>query len=256
MKGEEFDLEEELGGSFSIPTQSTSSALNKSNQEDENEIRHYIANLHSAMLKYEDAHVETRYKSYDLIRAKEQLDRYHSDAVKIEVTDGSTFVRDLLSELVSKKAAGNSDCFRALAQSYVNSYLDKKSSPHNFSFPWPTYDDDVAVSCRKLIVDGNVDKCRAYMLGYFECMCFVPRNDQSEQGRVFTNHMGWAAGRHPFRSLFSYIVIGIYASLKRVRLELISGARLCDKIIEIIEHIAGIWMFRRDHPIYLTELAD
>lgn len=241
MSEEDFDIEEELGdGTFSIPHHSVSNQLKKIDKHQDDDMKVYITAVVSMLKGYEYNYLKRRYKSFDLIQNEELCDRYYKDVV-ITIEKEGLELSLLLSS--TNDAISSQDVIRKLAQNFVNIYIPLKQKTQNVSYPWPTYDDDVQLSCLQLMQRNETAKSRSYMLGYFETVSRIPIIDQSEQGKIFTNSIAWALGRHPFGTYFTKIVIAVKSILHRVRLELSSGEDLCTKVRMIIDQTTQIWLW-------------
>jgi len=224
---------------FSIPQESISNQLNKVEIQDEKDNKAYVSAVMSMLRAYEYQYLKRRYKSFDLIQNEELCDRYYRDTMSTIEKEGV----ELSIALSSTNDITSREAVRKVAQTFVNLYIPIKQKTQNVSYPWPTYDDDVQLSCLSLMQRNEVPKCKSYMLGYLETVCRIPVVDQSEQGKIFTNSIAWATGRHPFGSYFTKVVIALKNILRRVRLELCTGEMLCSRIKIIIEQTTQMWLW-------------
>lgn len=235
----DLDIDAELGdGTFSIPQYSVSDQLQKVEEQGQDDIAVYNTAVHNMLRRYEYNYLKRRYKSFDLIQNEELCDRYYKDAMNMVQKDGLELATALTTSDQSALTA-----VRKLAQNFVNVYIPIKQKTQNVSYPWPTYDDDVQLSCLALMQQNEVAKCKAYMLGYLETVSRIPVADQSAQGKIFSNAIAWATGRHPYGSYFTKIVIALKSMLRRVRSELSSGEDLCSRIKMIIDQTTQMWLW-------------
>ena len=236
------ELEDDDGkSSYYIPKNSTLNVIKSNFSSVELETKQYVSNLHNYNMTLERTHITKKYKSFESIHIEEDSLRYYQDKIVKDQQEGLK-----LATILSQENSSDStlEYIRAHVQTYINSYKSLYTSTRSFQFPWATYDDSVQHSCYNFIAHKQYDECRAYTIGYFECLSRLPTEIQSAQGKVFMNSIGWATGRHPFGSYITVLILGMRSLLQRVRLELNTGLYLCHKLKYIIDSSATLWLSR------------
>jgi hypothetical protein len=247
MDYDEIDFEKEFDSDFTIPRFSTLETMQQQAASDQNQIDIFIEKLHQTLIQYEFLHIRKRAKSYDLFRYEEECRRYHEELSLKQKSDGIQFASDLIEEISNAHVVPQpkTSVVQTLAENYLAAYQQMKSSSQNILFPWAAFDDDVQVSCLKLIKAGDVDKCRAYLLGFFEAVSMhcIPLKEQTAQGQLFNTSAGYAIGRHPFCSYFITVTVGVMSLMGKIKLELLSADLLCTKLKSIIDMTTQIWLY-------------
>jgi hypothetical protein len=262
----------DLEGSFFIPTDShilssrSSSCLPSPNIkisdiQDEDDLKLQVENMHKFLLNHELTFIRSRHLSYvHLIQQEEEAAKHHELEGKKELEDGLKLASLVLDEISSETSINSpTNSILNLINVYNDKYQNLKYGSNTFDFPWPSLDDNVRLQCSNLLMrevsspndkKRNKDTCRAYLLGYLECLGRLPEKEMSNQGREFSNRISHISGRHPFGRVFTVLVISIKVLLKQVWLERLSGDKLCQKIEEIVCLLTNLWL-KRYSPTFI-----
>lgn len=270
---EEDELEDIFDGAplSYIPRESCQAFAKAAKAKEDIETDIYLNHTHERLKHQENRYLSTRAKSFELLRNQEESLRYHAILCAKEKSEGILYEGKLLDEILTEKAAGDNifeqglkqrlalqlfkhfnpddtsqsqNATRSLIENYLGEFTESRDSTHTISFPWPRFDSDVEVSCLTLLRSNQIDQCRSYLIGYFECIGRLEINLQTEQGRIFTAKVGWALGRHPFGSVVTVIVVAMKLLLNKVQAERLTCNALATKIKCVFEFAAQAWLLR------------
>lgn len=231
-----------------IPSTSTLSILQDASSSDNIDTKNFVNYLHDQQCQNECKHFEKRYQSFELFRLQEECKRFHKESADKQANEGLKFSSDILNEISSSTATNsattlnNKGVVKSFAATYSSNYTHARAVNQNFTFPWPIYDDDVQISCLKLLKQQDFNSLRTYLLGYFEVLCRLPLIDQSTQGQIFYSSAAWALGRHPFGTYYTIVLLGIKSLLRRIQLELLAVEIFCSKLKLMIDCTANCWI--------------
>jgi hypothetical protein len=249
------DLLESLNldeGPFYIPPPENPRSSSKSS---DSYISNFIKSQHDLILKQEINFAHFRFTpgtNLNLERSIEDLKRFRNLEYCKELESAKLVSSQLVhhfTRVASTSPRGNP--VQDLAQSYVNNY-DSMKLRNNFELPWNTADDEVQDRCLHLVSnylktgESSNDRalCRAYLLGYLECIGRVSCTDMSNQGKIFYKKISHLAGRHPFGTLFNSIIIGLKVVIDLLKAEQIRMDVFVNEIDSITKILTGIWLNR------------
>lgn len=242
MNFEEDDFE---GVSFLMPTESSSNLIHSvtSQSRAQNELE--IKSRHDFLMENEKRHVAIQLRSkspFELLRLEEELLRYHSACVLKEVDEAHCLASQYLSEILDSGSRNSQKSYSISAVFGESHSTAPEAAIYSILFPWQQLDRNVEQSCCTLLRESNFDGCRAYLIGYLECIARLPEHDQTPQGKIFNSSKGWLIGRHPFGYVFSVFQSAMNILLHRLAAGITCSSVICSKIKDFVGLSREAWL--------------